>query len=117
MKPPIAQDWTGKNAFVPDEHIPALDYRDENGRGDGKHANKEKEDIASHQNQLPAHVQRSVSEEVCSIDVEPARAEKRDKERGKKQSVVAFQHNMGNAKEIGVGLSTWSFKHVGIKAY
>ena len=50
MKPPIPQDWTGKNAFVPDVHAPIYDDRDENGRGDGKHANKEKEDIASHQN-------------------------------------------------------------------
>ena len=62
MKPPIAQDWTGKNAFVPDEHAPTYDDRDENGRGDGKHANKEKENIANQQNQLPAHVQRSVAE-------------------------------------------------------
>ena len=84
MKPPITQNKTGIDALVPDEHAPTLDDRDENGRGDGNDTNKKKESIASQQNQIPAHVQRSMPEEVCSIDVEPAGAKKRDKERGKK---------------------------------
>ena len=54
VKAPITQNRSGINAFVPDEHVPTLNNRDEDGRGDGKHSNKEKENIANHQNQLPA---------------------------------------------------------------
>ena len=116
MKPPIAQDWTGKNAFVPDKHIPALDYRDENGRGDGKDTNKEKKNIASHQNQLPTHVHRSVAEDVCPKDEKKAGAEKRNDYRGNKQLSTAFQHQQSNSKEVGIGLSTWGFQHIREKA-
>ena len=84
MNPPITQDRAGINACVPDEKPPVLNDRDENGRGDGKDTNEEKENIACHQNQLPAHVQRFMTEEVCSIDMEPAGAKKGDKERAKK---------------------------------
>ena len=83
VQPPIPQVRTDDNTFFLDEYIPALDHRDENGWGYGGNTNKEKEDIANHQNQLPANVQRSMAEEVCSIDMEPARAKKGEKERGK----------------------------------
>ena len=89
MKPPIPQVRTGINASVLNENIPILDDRDENGRGDGKDTNKEKENIANHQNQLPAHIQRSMSEKVCSIDIEPARAKKRDEDRAEIENRVA----------------------------
>ena len=78
------QRCAGINTLVLDEHIPTFDDRDENGRGDDKDTNKKKENIASHQNQLPAHVQRFMAEEVYSIDIEPAGTKKRDKERAKK---------------------------------
>ena len=71
------QRSTGIKTLVLDEHIPTLDDRDENGRGDGKDTNKEKENIASHQNQLPAHVQRFMSEDICSVDIEQAGTKKR----------------------------------------
>ena len=117
MNPPITEGKCSIKTFVFDEHIPAPDDRDENGRGDDKHTNKEKENIASHQNQLPAHVQRSMPEDVCSIDVEPAGAKKGDKKRGKKQNQVSFQYKIGYTKEVGVGLTTWRFERVGIKGY
>ena len=84
LKPPIIKVRAGINAFVLDEHIPTPDDWDENSRGDDKHTNKEKENIASHQNQLPAHIQRLMLEDICSIDIEPARTKKRDQDRGKK---------------------------------
>ena len=83
LKPPIIKVRAGIDAFVLDEHIPTPDDWDENSRGDDKHTNKEKENIASHQNQLPAHVQRFMPEGVCSVDIEPAGAKKRKRERGK----------------------------------
>ena len=84
MNPPITQDRAGINACVPDEKSPVLNDRDEDGRGDGKDTNEEKENIASHQNQLPAHVQRFMPEGICPADIEPAGAKERDKKRGKK---------------------------------
>ena len=92
------QRVTGINTLVLDEHIPTLDDRDENGRGDGKDTNKEKENIASHQNQLPAHVHRSVAEDVCPKDVKKAGSEKGDDYRGNKQLSTAFQHQQCNSK-------------------
>ena len=112
----MCQIVTGINTLVLDEHIPTPDDRDENGRGDGKDTNKEKENIASHQNQLPAHVQRFMAKEVCPVDMKPAGAKKRDEERAKVQNKVASQYKMSNSKEIGVGLSAWSFKHVVVEA-
>ena len=41
------QRCAGINTLVLDEHIPTFDDRDENGRGDDKDTNKEKENIAS----------------------------------------------------------------------
>ena len=116
MNPPIIQGKTAIDALVLDKHAPILDDRDENGRGDGKHANKEKENIASHQNQLPAHVQRSVAEDIGSIDVEEAWSEKGDQHRGNEQLSVAFQHQQSNSEEVGVGLSAWSFEDIRVKA-
>ena len=99
-----------------DEHTPALDDRDKDGRSDGKDTNKEKKNIASHQNQLPAHVHRSVAEDVCPKDVKKAGSEKGDDYRGNKQLSTAFQHQQSNSKEVGIGLSTWGFEHVGDEA-
>ena len=112
LKPPIIKVGAGINAFVSDENSPVLDDRDENGRGDSKDTNKEKENIASHQNQLPAHVHRSVAEDVCPKDVKKAGAEKGNDYRGNKQLSTTFQHQQSNSKEVGVGLSTWGFEHV-----
>ena len=57
-----------------------------------------------------------MAKEVRSVDMEPAGAKERDEERTKIQNKVAFQYKMSNSKEIGVGLSAWSFKHVVVKA-
>ena len=70
-----------------------------------------------HQNQLPAHVYRSVAEDVCPKDVKEAGTEKGNDYRGNKQlSTAAFQHQPSNSKEIGIGLSTWGFQHIREKA-
>ena len=116
LKAPFTQIRRGNNSFFLDENIPPFEDRYEYGRCDGKHTDKEKENIASHQNQLPAHVYRSVAEDVCPKDVKKAGAEKGDDYRGKKQLSTAFQHQQSNSKEVGVGLSTWGFEHIREKA-
>ena len=57
-----------------------------------------------------------MAEDVCSVHIEHARAKKGEKEGGKKQDFVAFQHQQGHSKEVGVGLSTWSFEDIRVKA-
>ena len=121
MKSPETQGRTGINALVLDEHIPTLDDRDENGRSDGKYTNKEKEDVAYYQYKSPAQVQRFVPEQICSICIKSAWANKRKSDRSKELDVIALKYNMGHSKEVGVSLPTWCFErvaypYIGIKA-
>ena len=118
FEPNFFQKRAGIHVSISHKCPPLNDDRGEYGWYDGEHTDKEKKNIASHQNQLPADIQRLMAEDVCSVHIEHAGGKNDVKRSSKEKDYVvwkyfaACQNQHNNSKEVGVTVSTWSFEDI-----